>query len=143
MAESHVVTGLVAKRAELAGRIEAARRELEQLEADVGHLDGSIKLFAPDYKLEGIRAKPPRRRNRFFTQGECQRLILEIFRDAAQPLSVVRLAEALAQRKGLEPSPGVLEAVRKSALGAVKGLVGKGVIVPAGNDDTGRLWRLA
>jgi hypothetical protein len=37
----------------------------------------------------------------------------------------------------------VLEAVRKSALGAVKGLVGKGVIVPAGNDDMGRLWRLA
>jgi hypothetical protein len=142
MAESHVVTGLVTKRAELAGRIEAARRELEQLEANVGHLDGAIKLFAPDYKLEGIRAKPPRRRNRLFIQGECQRLILEIFRDAAQPLSVVRLADALAQRKGLEPSPGVLEAVRKSALGAVKGLVGKGVIVPAGSDDTGRLWRL-
>jgi hypothetical protein len=142
MAESHVVTGLVTKRAELAGRIEAARRELERLEANVGHLDGAIKLFAPDYKLEGIRAKPPRRRNRFFIQGECQRLILEIFRDAAQPLSAVRLAEALAQRKGLEPRAGVLEAVRKSALGAVKRLVGKGVIVTAGGDDTGRLWRL-
>ena len=142
MAESHVVTGLVTKRAELAGRIEAARRELERLEANVGHLDGAIKLFAPDYKLEGIRAKPPRRRNRFFIQGECQRLILEIFRDAAQPLSAVRLAEALAQRKGLEPRVGVLEAVRKSALGAVKRLVGKGVIVTAGGDDTGRLWRL-
>ena len=142
MAESHVVTGLVTKRAELAGRIEAARRELEQLEANVGHLDGAIKLFAPDYKLAGIRAKPPRRRNRFFIQGECQRLMLEIFRDGAQPLSAVRLAEALAQRKGLEPSPGVLEAVRKSALGAVKRLAGKGVIVAAGGDDTGRLWRL-
>ena len=142
MAESHVVTGLVTKRAELAGRIEAARRELERLEANVGHLDGAIKLFAPDYKLEGIRAKPPRRRNRFFIQGECQRLILEIFRDAAQPLSAVRLAEALAQRKGLEPRVGVLEAVRKSALGAVKRLVGKGVIVTAGGDDTERLWRL-
>ena len=142
MAESHVVTGLVTKRAELAGRIEAARRELERLEANVGHLDGAIKLFAPDYKLEGIRAKPPRRRNRFFIQGECQRLILEIFRDAAQPLSAVRLAEALAQRKGLESSPAVLDLVRKSALGAVKRLVGKCVIVTAGGDDTERLWRL-
>jgi hypothetical protein len=143
MAESHVVTGLVAKRAELAGRIEAARRQLEQLEADVGHLDGAIKLFAPDYKLEDIRAKPARRRNRLFVQGECQRLILEIFRDAAQPLSAARLAEVLAQRKGLESSPAVLDLVRKSALGAVKRLVGKGVIVAAGGDETGRLWRLA
>ena len=142
MAESHVVTGLVAKRAELAGRIEAARRELEQLEANVCHLDGSIKLFAPDYELEGIRAKPQRRRNRLFIQGECQRLILEIFREAAQPLSAARLAEALAQRKDLESSPAVLDLVRKSALGAVKRLVGKGVIVAAGGNDTGRLWRL-
>ena len=47
MAESHVVTGLVAKRAELAGRIEQCRQELERLLANVGHLDGSIKLFAP------------------------------------------------------------------------------------------------
>ena len=69
MAESHVVSGLVAKRAELAGQIEAHRRELAQLEAHVEHLDGAIKLFAPDYKLEGIRAKPPRRRNRFFLQS--------------------------------------------------------------------------
>ncbi len=142
MAESHVVTGLVAKRAELAGRIAACRQELGLLEAHVGHLDGTIKLFAPDYKLEGLRAKPPRRRNRFFIQGECQRLILEIFRDAAQPLSAPRLAEALARGKGLEASPAVTEALRKSALGAVKRLVGKGVIAPAGSDDTGTVWRL-
>jgi hypothetical protein len=141
MAESHVVTGLVAKRAELAGRIEAHRRELEQLEAHVGHLDGAIKLFAPDYQLEGIRAKPPRRRNRFFLQGECQRLVLEIFREAAQPLSAPRLAEALARRKGLEASSAVIEPLRKSALGVVKRLVGKGVIAPAGSDDAGTAWR--
>ena len=69
MAELHVVSGLVTKRAELAGRIQACRQELEHLEADVSHLDGAIKLFAPDYKLESIRAKPPRRRNRFFLQS--------------------------------------------------------------------------
>ncbi len=74
-----------AQRGQLAGRIEQCRRELERLVADVGHLDGSIKLFAPDYKLEGIRAKVPRQRNQFFRQGECQRLVLEIFRDAENP----------------------------------------------------------
>jgi hypothetical protein len=140
MAESHVVTGLVAKRAELAGQIEACRRELEHLEADVGHLDGAIKLFAPDYKLENIRAKPPGRRNRFFHQGECQRLVLEIFRDASEPLSAGRLAEALAQRKRLEASPALIEQMRKSALGAVKRLAGKGIIEAAGTDGGGKTW---
>ncbi len=95
MAESHVVSGLVAKRTELAGQVEQCRLELERLVANVGHLDGSIKLFAPDYKLEGIRAKTPRQRNQFFRQGECQRLVLEIFPDAEEPLSVRHIAEVL------------------------------------------------
>ena len=86
MSESHVVMGLVAKRAELAGRIEQCHRELEWLVAKVSYLDGSIKLFAPDYKLEGIRAKTSRQRNHFFHQGEFQRLALEVFRDAEAPV---------------------------------------------------------
>ncbi len=142
MAESHVVTGLVGKRAQLAGRIAARRRELEHLEADVGHLDGAIKLFAPHYKLENIRAKPPGRRNRFFHQGECQRLVLEIFRDASAPLCAGRLAEALAHRKGLEESAEVIEHLRKSALGAVKRLAGKSVIEAAGTDGGSKTWRV-
>ena len=140
MAESHVLTGLVAKRAQLAGRIDACRQELERLAVDVGHLDGTIKLFAPDYKLENIRAKPPGRRNRFFHQGKCQRLVLEIFRDASEPLCASRLAEALAQRKGLEASAALIEQMRKSALGAVKRLAGKGVIAAAGTDGGGKTW---
>jgi len=140
MAESHVVTGLVAKRAQLAGRIDACRRELERLVVDVGHLDGAIRLFAPDYKLDRIRAKTARRRNRFFHQGECQRLVLEIFRDASEPLSASRLAEALAQRKGLEASAALIEQMRKSALGAVKRLAGKGIITAAGTDGGGKTW---
>ena len=143
MAESHVVTGLVAKRAELAGRIEACRRELERLETDVGHLDSAIKLFAPDYKLESIRPKATDRGQRLFRQGECQRLVLESLRDAAQPLSAARLAEALAQRKGLEAAPALIEQLRKRALGAVRRLTGKGVIVAAGTATGGATWRVA
>jgi hypothetical protein len=140
MAESHVVTGLVAKRAELAGQIEARRQELERLVADVYHLDGAIKLFAPNYKLERIQAKIPGRRNRFLRQGECPRLVLEIFRHASAPLSTARLAEVLVQRKELEASPAVIEQIRKSALGVVKRLAGKGVIGAAGTDGAGKTW---
>ncbi len=44
MAESHVVTGLVATRAELAGRIEQCHRELERLVADVSCLANLIEV---------------------------------------------------------------------------------------------------
>ena len=61
MAESHVVSGLVAKRGELAGEAERCRRELHRLADELGHLDATIRLFAPDYDLGGIR---PRKRRR-------------------------------------------------------------------------------
>ena len=142
MAESHVVTGLVSKRAELAGRIEACRRELARFETNVDHLYGAIKLFAPDYKLESIRAKAIARRSRFFRQGECQRLVLEIFRDAAEPLSAHRLAEVLAQRNGVEASAAAIEQIRKHASGAVRRLAGKGVVQTEGTDGAGKTWSL-
>ena len=61
MAESHVVSGLVAKRGELAGEAERCRRELHRLADELGHLDATIRLFAPDYDLGGIRARRRRR----------------------------------------------------------------------------------
>ncbi len=142
MAESHVVSGLVAKRAELAGQVEQCRLELERLVADMGHLDGSIKLFAPDFKLDGIPAKRPRQRNQFFRQGECQRLVLEIFRNAEEPLSVRHIAEILLQRKGLEVTRTMIEQMSKNARGVVMRLAGKNVVQSAGADNTGKTWKV-
>ncbi len=51
MADSQVVSGLVAKRGELAGEAERHRRALDQLAEDLRHLDATIRLFAPDAPL--------------------------------------------------------------------------------------------
>ena len=110
--------------------------------ADMGHLDGSIKLFAPDYKLESIRTKTPRRRNRFFRQGECQRLVLEILRDAEVPLSVRHITEIILQRKGLEMNPAMIEQVSKNTRGVVMRLGGNNVVRSAGVDGTSKTWKV-
>lgn len=68
MAESHVVSGLVEKRAELAGKIDHYRWEMARLVEEVGHLDATIKLFSPEYNPNSIRAITYRERNRFFTR---------------------------------------------------------------------------
>ena len=53
------------------------------------------------------------------------------------------LAEALAQRKGLEATPALIEQLRKRALGALRRLTDKGVIAAAGTDADGTTWRVA
>jgi len=135
MAESHVVSGLVAKRGELAGEAERYRREWQRLTDELGHLDATIRLFDPDYDLGGIRPRQRRRGQRWFGPGECQRLVLEILRDAAEPLSDQGVTVAVATRKGLQDRPEALAALQKTTLAVLRRLVGKGAARAAGLAD--------
>lgn len=144
MAETHVVSGLAAKRSELTGLILDYQKKIDQMRLAVGHLDASIKLFSPDYDLRTVRAKLPRQRNQYFRLGECQRLVLEVFREAGgNALSSRQIGEALVQRKGLASSTEMIEQMQKNALSVVKRLEDTGTVVPAGRDGAGRTWQLA
>ncbi|WP_436660336.1 hypothetical protein [Acinetobacter sp. P1(2025)] len=45
MAESHIVSGLTKKRAELLGQIEAHQKEIQRISEMLLHVDHTIKLF--------------------------------------------------------------------------------------------------
>jgi hypothetical protein len=44
MSEPHVLTGLIAKRAEIVGKIEHLQDQLRQLVVDLDHIDASIHI---------------------------------------------------------------------------------------------------
>jgi hypothetical protein len=69
MAEPHVVTALVAKRAELAGQIQALEKQVAQLRADLVHVDAVWRMFNPAADPAAIPAKRPYRRRRWFKEG--------------------------------------------------------------------------
>lgn len=144
MAESHVVATLISKRAELAGLIEHHRKAMGRLAADLAHLDATLKLFSPEIDLRTIRTKAHRTRNSFFRPGECQRMVLDIFREAqGAALSSRQIGEALTARRGLEPTTVMIEQMRKNALGVVHRLERTGTLVPAGRDGHGATWSVA
>lgn len=58
MAEPHVLTGLIAKRFEIAGQIEHTQDKLRQLVIDLDHIDAAIHIFDPLIELEEIKARP-------------------------------------------------------------------------------------
>ena len=51
MAEPHVVTALITRRAEIAGQIEHTQTSLRQLIIDLDNIDAAIRLFKPDIDL--------------------------------------------------------------------------------------------
>jgi hypothetical protein len=147
MTESHVVSGLVAKRAELTGLIEHFQAQIRQLSMDVDHLDATLLLFNPDYDLLSIKPKGIRSTNPWFLKGEITRLTLEVLKTATAPLSTCDITDALIVRKNIVVE-GTKERDRliKSLLGALQQMKKRDVV-----EITGRikgpgggpiLWRL-
>jgi hypothetical protein len=126
MAESQVLNGLVAKRSELAGEVDHHRRELQRLAELLGHVDATIRLFDANDAVDSVAARKRGHRQQWFGPGECQRLVLEVLRDASEPLSGRALAQAVMARKGLEARREVLAVVQKTALAVLRRLAAKG-----------------
>lgn len=106
----------------------------------MGHLDATIRLFDPDYELDGIRPRKRRRGHRWFGPGECQRLVLEVLRDAVAPLSDQGVTVAVAARKGLQDRPEALAALQQTTLAVLRRLAGKGAARALGLAGGVRVW---
>jgi hypothetical protein len=65
--KSTVISGLIAKRRELAGIIDQLQRKLDQHRADLTHIDGVLRVLATDLDPETIR-KRVYRRNRYIAR---------------------------------------------------------------------------
>ena len=144
MAESHVVTALVAKRAEMAGLIEHHKKEMARLAGDLTHLDATLKLFSPEIDLRTLRAKAHRKYNVNFKAGECQRMVLDIFREAnGDALSSRAITDALIARKELEATPTLIKHLQQSVLTVLHRLEKSEILVSARRDGGRATWRVA
>ena len=102
MSDPHVVSALKAKRAEIAGKIEATQRTMQEFVIDLDHIDASLRIFDPDIDLSDIRPKLIPAAHRAF-RGEITRIILDALRDATKPLTTGDLAVEVLRQRGLNP----------------------------------------
>ena len=123
MAEPHVVTALVRKRAELLGLIERREREAEALRLQLAHLDATLLLFKPDADPAAVRPKRPAQRTGYFRRGTLARACLSLLRRADGPLCTRELAlRVLAERGVAAPDRALVRTVTKSVSKALRGL---------------------
>ncbi len=144
MAESHVVSGLAAKRAELAGLIDHHRKEAVRIADALLHLDATLKLFAPEIDMRSIRAKTYMDRSAHFRPGEGQRAILDLLRTSGRPLTSRELADAVIAEREMENTPERFSSVQKSLLTSLKTLEQRNLVAVASTDKHGtRAWVIA
>jgi hypothetical protein len=85
MGDGYTVQRLVAKRAEIAGKIEHLQDEIRQLVADLNHLDPTIHVFDPSIELHEIRNRTVPPRHHAF-RGEVTRIVLAALKEG-QPVT--------------------------------------------------------
>jgi hypothetical protein len=101
------VQGLIRKRAELAGQVEALHMQLSSLMASLNAIDTSIRVFKPDIDLEDLPSRiPPAPLTAF--RGEFQRFLLDELRKADRPLSTLELAASVMERRALDPADKIV-----------------------------------
>lgn len=104
MAETHVVSALMAKRSEVAGAIADLERRAAQQRTDLVHVDAVLRLYAPELEPDCIPSRAVRRRNGWFKPGELVRMVLDILRVAPAPMPTREIAAAVMARRGLDPA---------------------------------------
>ena len=98
----YVLTGLVKRRANIAGEIERTHDQLRQLLADLEHIDATILQFDPSHQVEAIKPKAFRPPKDWANRGQMSRIILSILRQAAEPLTTRDIALELLVSRALD-----------------------------------------
>ena len=120
MGEPHVISALINKRAELAGIVSQLERQLGQQQANLAHLDATMRLFDPDIRPNKIRPRQQRAHRAWFRPGECLRLIYDELRDTVQPMTTRELAERIMRVKAMPMADDhQRELVQKTILGSL------------------------
>jgi len=141
---SFVITGLVKRRANLAGEIENTHERLRQLVIDLENLDATILQFKPDYQVEAIRPKAFRPPKDWSRRGEMTRIILSILRHAAEPLTTRDIALQLLVERALDKNDQRLLRLMSKRVGvALRGQRDRGGVRSEQGPGQYQLWEIA
>jgi hypothetical protein len=140
MAETHVISALVAKRGELSGELIAAEKRIVQIRADLASIDGVIRVFDPSIASANNRPIVKRKTPLSLPQGQGARLILDMLRRAGEPLSPRQIAERVASERALSVDGKAMERLTQRIRNTLARHDGRGVMCEmVGN---GKVWRI-
>ena len=108
----YAMAALKDRRARVAGEIFDIKRQMAKKKQILAHIDETIKVFDPDYKVGSIRPKKAYQHVRLFGQGELQRLVLGALRESGQPMACHEVAAVISKKLGQEPHQSMVARVR-------------------------------
>ena len=148
MAESHIVSGLVAKHSELTGLIQFHRTAMERVATDLHHLDATLKLFAPELDLRSLGARRVRKASvgggfKRFKSKESHTLVLDQLRVATEPLSAAMICTTIMANRGMEETKDLRISIQRTLTGTLRRLEKRGLVKEVERSGLTVLWQIA
>ena len=142
MADTHIISALVKKRAELRGDIIHYKQLIATLDKDLQTIDATIKIFDVDYDISSI--KPViKSRNRFFNNGEAKVLVLEVLKSNKLPLSTDKISDIIAVNRDLSFENKTDKSnFQKSILLALNTCLSNGIVEKVSKDGLSIVWKI-
>ena len=142
MAETHVISALTSKRAEVSGEIKHYEKLLKQSKLNLQSIDQTIHIFDESYDLRTIKTKRVSK-ERYFKTGEAKVLILDMLRTATEPLSTSDVSKRIAFDKGIDSGEGFdFERFCKVVLASLSRCESSGLMERVGKDGLSILWQI-
>lgn len=98
----YVLTGLVKRRAEIAGEIDDAQNKLRALIKDLEHIDATLMIFDPQIQIAAIKPKTFRPPDDWSHRGQMTRLILNVLRQTTEPMTTRDIAVQIMSERALD-----------------------------------------
>jgi hypothetical protein len=143
MTNSHVVSALRLKRAEISGHIHDLEKRTARQRANLANIDARIRLFSPGTNPDAIPPKRAYRRTRYFAHNELSRLTQDALRTASGPLTSAQIAATVMRVKGMSANDAAFkEIVADRVLTVLRRLAKRGAAVKSGTSRKAQ-WALA
>lgn len=120
MAETHVISALVDRRARIDGEIQMRRYQIARLEMELAHVDAVIRMFKPSYDVSKIATKRTIKRSKTGTaRGSGVREAMTILREAGEPLTSRDIAERILAKRGEARCPDIVARIANNIHGTL------------------------
>lgn len=137
----YMITGLVKRRAEIAGELTAAHERVAKLAQDLAAIDAALAVVAPDMEVEAIRPKMFRPPDDWANRGQMSRLVLTILRQSHDALTTREIAAQMILERGLDAGDRKLLPLMIRRVGsALRHQRDRGLVVSSEGPGNYQLW---
>ena len=139
----YMVTGLVKRRAEIAGEIGKLQTRMAECSRDLETLDATLKIVAPELDIPAIAPKMFKPPEHWSKRGEMSRVVLDILRVARGSMTSRDIAAQMIVQRGMAATPKLANLMSKRVATALRTMRDKGMVRNAGSPNAFWLeWEL-